>query len=189
MMQSIRTMVAGDELKSMNSGDGCGKGTGCCRGLKASWVDYLLQDDLYDTALLLRPLLGPGVAPTDESVMNSSDDCLGLGRDRETEGWRRRTTVARRTSRGIYRARGGLIVNKDVELTGVVSTTQKRGRGRRWPSPLMGGSRLSAIQQIGKWSGSRWSGYWAGSVGCGPLVDFPFFCFSSFSTSVFCFGF
>jgi hypothetical protein len=124
-------MVAGDELKSMNSGDGCGKGTGYCCRLKASWVDYLLQDDLYDTTLLLRPLSGPRVAPTDELVMNSSDDCPGLGRDRETEGWRQRTSAARRTSQGIYRARGGLIVNEDVELVGIVSTAQKRGRGRR----------------------------------------------------------
>jgi hypothetical protein len=53
--------------------------------------------------------------------------------EKDGEGTRgqRRKSAARRTSEGIYRARDGLIINEDVEHTGVVSTVQKRGRGRR----------------------------------------------------------
>jgi hypothetical protein len=39
-----------------------------------------------------------------------------IERDREGTRGRRRKSAARRTSQGIYRARGDLIVNEDVEL-------------------------------------------------------------------------
>jgi hypothetical protein len=54
-----------------------------------------------------------------------------IERGREGTRRRRRRSAARRTSQGIYRARGDLIINEDVEHAGVVSTVQKRGRGRR----------------------------------------------------------
>jgi hypothetical protein len=70
-----------------------------------------------------------------DGSLQVSGEILRLGSE-DREGWRGNEGAAKEKCgtidlQCIYRARGDLIVNKDVEHAGVVSTVRKRGRGRR----------------------------------------------------------
>jgi stage III sporulation protein SpoIIIAA len=54
-----------------------------------------------------------------------------IEREQERLGRRRRVRVLQKGSRRFYRARGGLIVDEDVEVAGALSPAPERRRGRR----------------------------------------------------------
>jgi membrane protein implicated in regulation of membrane protease activity len=54
-----------------------------------------------------------------------------IEREQERLSRRRRVRVLQKGSRWFYRARGGLIIDEDVEVVGALSPAPERRRGRR----------------------------------------------------------